>query len=442
MYSIIDIETTGGQKSGNKITEIAIINYNGSKVEETFSTLINPERSIPKAITYLTGITNEMVEDAPKFYEVAKKIVEMTEGRVFIAHNVFFDYNFIKREFFELGYTYSREKLCSVKLARKFLPGHKSYSLGKICADLNIKIEGRHRALGDATATLELIKLIQKNTNNELNLDQHTHKKALPPLLDKKEIDDLPNDTGVYYFYNKKNELLYVGKAKDISKRVKSHFLPDVTKKRELQFKAQIAKIKYKILGNELAALLFECNEIKNKRPLFNRSMKRKRFPYAIEIVEVRTGILDLVIKRNCFYENNQLTYSSKRAAENKINHIYRSIIGVNKDSIHFHKTRDNFVDKIGAKTFNSMIKKFYSKGILKTGEIAITLKGRYPKEKCSILINQQNPENIYFIDRETGEVSQDYQLNSDQDMKNILISFFNKHPELLANTKDFSTQN
>ena len=154
VYSIIDIETTGGSRQGNKITEIAIINFDGEKVIDEFSTLINPEISIPYSITRLTGITNEMVANSPKFYEVAKKIVEMTKGNVFVAHNVFFDYNFIKHEFSELGFQYSAERLCTVRLSRKLLPGHASYSLGKLCKDLGIEITARHRALGDAKATV------------------------------------------------------------------------------------------------------------------------------------------------------------------------------------------------------------------------------------------------------------------------------------------------
>ena len=148
-FSLIDIETTGSLKKGQKIIEIAILNIDGDELVEEYSTLINPEIRIPYFITNLTGITNEAVEYSPKFYEVAKKIVKMTDGRVFVAHNVFFDFNFIKHEFAELGFSYSRDKLCTVQLARKYLPGHKSYSLGELSKDLSIVIQGRHRALGD-----------------------------------------------------------------------------------------------------------------------------------------------------------------------------------------------------------------------------------------------------------------------------------------------------
>lgn len=164
MFSIIDIETTGNSYRYGKITEIAIYQHNGERITDSFSTLINPEIDIPYFITELTGIDNSMVTNAPKFYEVAKTIVEMTQGRTFIAHNVQFDYKFIREEFARLGYDFNRKTMCTVQLSRKFIPGHRSYSLGKICSELGIEIDGRHRAAGDALATVKLFEIIlQKN---------------------------------------------------------------------------------------------------------------------------------------------------------------------------------------------------------------------------------------------------------------------------------------
>lgn len=160
LYAVIDIETTGGSPVNDKITEIAIYIHDGYEVIEEYSTLINPERLIPPFITNLTGITNEMVKDAPKFYEVARKIIEMTDRKKFVAHNASFDYNFIKNEFKNLGYDYNRDKICTVQWSRKLLPGYKSYSLGKLCDHFNIKINNRHRAAGDAFATTKLLKIL------------------------------------------------------------------------------------------------------------------------------------------------------------------------------------------------------------------------------------------------------------------------------------------
>lgn len=164
MFAIIDIETTGNNYKFGNITELAVYLHNGQKITNYYSTLINPGIDIPYYITRLTGIDNEMVKNAPKFYEIAKTIIELTAGCTFVAHNVKFDYNFIKEEFARLGYIFNRKTLCTVQLARKLLPGHKSYSLGKLCSDLEIDINGRHRAAGDALATVQFFeKLLQKN---------------------------------------------------------------------------------------------------------------------------------------------------------------------------------------------------------------------------------------------------------------------------------------
>lgn len=160
MYTIIDIETTGNSFLSGKITEIAIYVHDGFNVIESFSSLINPECYISPFITNLTGIDNEMVKDAPKFYEIARKIIELTNNRIFVAHNVSFDYKFIKEEFNKLGYNFERKTMCTVRMSRKYLPGHRSYSLGNICRDLEIPIVGRHRAAGDALATTKLFEII------------------------------------------------------------------------------------------------------------------------------------------------------------------------------------------------------------------------------------------------------------------------------------------
>ena len=164
MFAIIDIETTGGNPRRDKITEVAVYVHDGKTVVDSYQTLVNPERRIPAFISRMTGITDEMVKFAPKFYEVARDIVEITEGRVFVAHNVTFDYSFIAQEYRRLGFEYVREKLCTVQLSRKTFPGLQSYSLGKLCDSLNININNRHRAAGDCLATVKLFEMILNNS--------------------------------------------------------------------------------------------------------------------------------------------------------------------------------------------------------------------------------------------------------------------------------------
>jgi DNA polymerase III subunit epsilon len=160
MYTIIDIETTGGSPKTEKITEIAAFIHDGTRIVNEFSTLVNPEKYIPPYITGITGINNEMVASAPKFYEIARKFIEFTENTFFVAHNAGFDYGFICEEFRQLGYTFKRDRLCTVKLSRRLIPGLKSYSLGKLCNELSIPVTNRHRARGDALATVSLFETL------------------------------------------------------------------------------------------------------------------------------------------------------------------------------------------------------------------------------------------------------------------------------------------
>jgi len=203
-YAIIDIETTGGSAHREKITEVAIVVFDGEKIIREYETLINPERSIPTFITQLTGITNEMVREAPKFYEVAKDIVEITEDTVFVAHNVRFDYSFIQEEFKRLGYNYSRKKLCTVRMSRTAFPGLRSYSLGKLIKHFDIEVQDRHRAMADVRATLELFKKIQKandsDAGNDFFIKNSMRNINLPELITHEQVLDLPEATGVYYF--------------------------------------------------------------------------------------------------------------------------------------------------------------------------------------------------------------------------------------------------
>lgn len=269
MYAIIDIETTGLSPNNDKITEIAIYIHDGKKVINKYSTLINPNRNIPYNITRITGITNEMVKDAPQFWEVAKDIVILTEGKSIVAHNASFDYNFIRNEYKSIGYNYKRDKLCTVKLSRKIIPKHKSYSLGKLCEDLGIKIEGRHRAAGDAFATVKLFEhlLSISPTLGQINSSTFYN-------IDATIIKNIPEETGVYYFHDHNGDVIYIGKSKNVRTRVFSHFSNDKTQ-RAVKMIDEIFNISYEITGSELIALLFESDEIKTKKPKYNRRQRR-----------------------------------------------------------------------------------------------------------------------------------------------------------------------
>jgi len=290
LYSVIDIETTGGSPRTERITEIAIYIFDGESIIRQFTSLINPERNIPYFITGLTGITNEMVADAPKFYEIAKDIVEITEGMIFVAHNARFDYSFIRQEFKNLGFNFKRNILDTVSLSRKLLPGHKSYSLGKLCKELNIQINGRHRAEGDALATVELLKLLlEAEEDGEQGLIKNTRNSKLHPKLDIKILDNLPEEPGVYYFRDVNHRLIYIGKSKNIRTRVMTH-LSNNTSKRAMEMRDLIASIDWELTGNELIALLKESEEIKKNKPIYNRAQRRTGFQWGIYYYQNKGG--------------------------------------------------------------------------------------------------------------------------------------------------------
>ena len=298
MYAIVDIETTGGSAAFHKVTEVAILIHDGKRVVDEYQTLINPEKGIPIGITSLTGISNEMVADAPKFYEVAKDILEMLTGNIFVAHNVNFDYSFLKNEYKELGGNLNLNKLCTVRLSRKVLPGHKSYSLGRICDELGIENHARHRAMGDAKATAELMTmLIQNDTEEHIKkaLKKNSKEADLPPYLPKTVFDALPDMTGVYYFHDEKGNVLYVGKANNIKKRIRSHFSStDVVYKQGL--KDKLYDITYEICGDEMIAFLLESFEIKRLFPVFNRAQKFPTGRYGLYHYEDGRGVHRLSI--------------------------------------------------------------------------------------------------------------------------------------------------
>ncbi len=301
MYAIIDIETTGGYAAAGNITEISVFIHDGTKVVKHFETLINPQQSIPRYITALTGIDNDMVSDAPSFDEIAETVFDLLNENIFVAHNVNFDYSFIKHQLKNSGYDLTAKKLCTVRLGRKIFPGLPSYSLGNICRSLNINIENRHRAGGDAKATVQLFDHYLAN-NGELHINEMLKKLSkdqwLPLHLDKKAIDQLPPKPGVYYFHNGKDKIVYVGKAINIKKRVSSHFTHNDPDRKRQHFLRNIHKVTYRECATELEALVLESTEIKRIWPLYNRSQKQPLQKYALYLFEDARGYMRLAIDK------------------------------------------------------------------------------------------------------------------------------------------------
>jgi DNA polymerase III subunit epsilon len=329
VYAIVDIETTGGQPSEDRITEIAIFIHDGNQVVDQFHSLVNPGRPIPFFISQLTGITDEMVRDAPKFHEVAKQIVQITEGNVFVAHNVRFDYSFIKKEFADLGFTFQRKTLCTVRLSRKLMPGLPSYSLGKLCKSIDIPLQMRHRAIGDAEATAVLFDRLLKIDQNKVDADQDDKllekpsftkdikTSLLPPNISREMVDALPLEAGVYYFHDEHGEIIYVGKSKSIRKRIIQHFNIDFKSRKSIEFKNRIANITYVRTGSELVALLYESDEIKKRKPFYNRAQRRSVYHSGIFSYYDQEGYLRLTFQKAKTEVPPLLTMSNQFQAKN-----------------------------------------------------------------------------------------------------------------------------
>ncbi len=277
LYAVVDIETTGSHAAGNGITEIGIVIHDGVKVLNFYQSLVNPHTPIPYFIQRLTGIDNSMVANAPSFEEIAGQVFELLQDKVFVAHNVNFDYSFVKHHLKDAGYDLDTKKLCTVRLARKVLPGLGGYSLGKLTQYLGINHGEAHRAGGDALATADLLAMIvAKDTDGVIMemLKGRNSEQYLPPHLPVENLEELPSSAGVYYFYNAAGKAIYIGKAKNIRRRVKSHFSNNTTSRQKQDFLRETHRITYKECATELMAHILESAEIRRLWPIHNRSQR------------------------------------------------------------------------------------------------------------------------------------------------------------------------
>ncbi|MDG1792224.1 MAG: exonuclease domain-containing protein [Flavobacteriaceae bacterium] len=318
MYSILDVETTGGKFNEEGITEIAIYRFDGEKIVDQFVSLINPEIPIQPFVQQLTGINDKMLINAPKFFQIAKRILEITENSILVAHNSSFDYRMLKIEFERLGYQFNISQLCTVKLSKKLIPDLKSYKLGNLVKNLGIPISNRHRASGDALATVELFKLLLLKDNEKIIVNSLiTETKSSSKNKWQKLINKLPNDVGIYYFHDQNGKIIYIGKSNNIKNRVNQHLTGKSKKSLNIQLEA--FDITFERTGSELIALLKENTEIKKHKPKFNKLLKKIIKKFCLEICENFEGDKYL---RICHYDDtiNYLEcYSSLKTANNRL---------------------------------------------------------------------------------------------------------------------------
>ncbi len=301
LYAVVDIETTGGYANASSITEIAIVITDGEKIIDQYETLINPHQKIPFFITKLTGINDAMVASAPSFEDVAEKIYNLLHDKIFVAHNVSFDYSFVNHQLKQSGYTLHNKKLCTVKYGKKVITGLPSYSLGNFCKAVKIPVTQRHRAMGDCYATALLLQLILKNDDKnilETIIKNSKENKNLPLQLAAADYNNLPTSIGVYYFLNAKQKIIYIGKAINIKKRVASHFSGNATTKQRQEFIRNIAYIKYQLVATELMSLVLESVEIKKHWPIYNQAQKQFEPKFGIYSYTNQNGYINLCVDK------------------------------------------------------------------------------------------------------------------------------------------------
>ncbi|WMI70186.1 exonuclease domain-containing protein [Mangrovimonas sp. YM274] len=409
-YTIIDIETTGK----DKITEISILKHNGTNVIDEFTSLVNPEVLIPDYITALTGIDNYMVANAPVFADIADKVIELTEGCIFVAHNVNFDYNIIRNEFKTLGIDFNRRKLCTIRLSRKLLPGHHSYSLGKLCKALDINIQDRHRAKGDADATVILFEMLLAQDNAEAIFNSFLKKSSkeatLPPHLPSKVFNQIPNAAGIYYFKNKKGKIIYVGKAKDLKKRVLGHFYNKSNK--ELNLCRETADIDFELSGSETIALLMEDAAIKHHFPLYNQAAKRPPKNYAIFSYIDRQGIMHLAYNQLKSSPNPIQIFHGIRECRNYLENLCKTYElcpkychlqeGVSQCSHYaIHNCHGICRQEEAVSAYNLRVQKAIHQVKNESENLIIEQPGRHPEENAFILIQNGTYKGYGFVEKE-----------------------------------------
>jgi len=404
-YCIIDVETTGTSAHDGRITEVAVYCHDGEKITDEFTTLVNPEQRIPYRITQLTGITDRMVANAPRFCEVARRIVEMTTGATFVAHNAAFDYSFIRSEFARLGYDFQRERLCTVRLSRKLIPGKPSYSLGNLCQSLGLEINNRHRAAGDALATVKLFELL-------LSIEKHPGDlilKGISTGFDAEKLKSLPQETGVYYLHNSRGDVIYVGKSLNIRDRVVQH-LTNISTRKALEMSQQINDITWELTGSELVALLLESYEIKRLLPVYNRAQRRNTFSFGLFDKIDSNGYINLEIKRIKEGDQPLTSYASKTSAQNQLfviaenHHLCQKLSGLykSKGACFHYGLKQCYGACIGEEPpddYNKRVEEALRPFQFNDDSFLIIDRGRVPTERSAVLVMRGCYKGFGFFD-------------------------------------------
>ena len=388
-FAVVDIETTGSHAKGHRITEIAVAIYDGRRLIDFWETPVNPRQPIPRSITALTGIDDDLVRTAPTFDEVAPTVFNLLSGRIFVAHNVNFDYTFLKSELAGCGLELSSKKLCTMRAAKQIIPGLASYSLTNLCRELSIERSVLHRAGSDARAALEILEhLLNKNPEAILAMTRAVTQ-SLPPNLPPEDFNALPTLPGVYYFYDKAGTIIYIGKAINLKKRVTQHFSGQNTSARRQDFLREIHAISFDVCATNLMALLLECSQIQCYWPIHNRALKRFEPRFGLFAYEARSGHQHLAVGRLSRHQMGLRTYHSLYEAISGLRELSEAF-GIDQRFCHYGVQEREFAaaDYPQVEAHNAKVARARDHISQKQPSLLITDKGRHDDEQSCILID------------------------------------------------------
>lgn len=412
MYAILDIETTGGAFNEEGITEIAIYRFDGHEITDQFISLINPEIPIQPFVVKLTGINNAMLRSAPKFFEVAKRILEITDGCIMVAHNAPGDYRLLRNEFRRLGYDFQIHTLCTVELAQKLLPEQPAYSLGKLVRALGLPIADRHRATGDAMATLKLFKLLlAKDTGKEIarELVRTEVEKGLEPKLFELT-EALPSRTGVYYVHREDGSVLYVGRSKNMRKHLTQHFTG--TSRISKRITSEIFTVTYDETGSELVALLKEIEEIRVLKPACNR-LKKKPFQWGAKAHIDESGFAHLEVVRADARKGENPAFLTENEGISLLSKM-ASAYGLCKSRI--KGALPEACEEVLADEYNTRVEELLQRINFREHNVLLIDRGRTVNERTAIWVDHGVLRGYAFYDL-------NFQIKSSAILKNILVA-------------------
>ena len=430
MYAILDIETTGGQFNEEGITEIAIYKFDGHEIVDQFISLVNPEIPIQPFVIKLTGINNEMLKLAPKFHEIAKRIIEITKNCIIVAHNAVFDYRILCTEFRRLGYEYTAKNLCTVELSQRLLPEQPSHSLGKLVRALGIPMADRHRASGDAMATVKLFKILLEKDLEKIivkELIKSEVQKGIAPKF-RDILESIPSRTGIYYIHDENGTIIYIGKSKNIKKRVNQHLIGTSSKCKKIQ--REIFTVSYDETGSELIALLKESQEIKINKPTYNKALQKTNFHIGLYKNRTKEGYFTLDIQRVDRRKKEITLFSTITEAKNFL-HVISShyqlckkftSLSDSKNECFQYKIKEcngACIGKESTEIYNEKVQEFINENTIENTTMLLVDKGRNGTERSAVFIENGIFKGYCFYDL-------NYQITNVTILKNMIIKMDN----------------